>query len=1411
MWRVCRWLCVCVCVCLASVCNCQSVCPSRCLCFRTTVRCMFLSLETVPAIPQDTTILDLRFNKIKEIAPNTFKHLKSLNTLLLNNNQISRLQNGVFNGLSELRYLYLYKNKIREVESKVFQGLSKLEQLYLHFNKIEKLHPNTFTDLTKLERLFLHNNKLRHLSSGTFKGLDSLKRIRLDSNALVCDCDMMWLAHLLRDKQDSTQAAATCQFPTNMEGKPIANVSDNDFHCSKPRFTQEPTDVEVNFGGIVHFTCKAEGDPQPKIVWMRDSNEINMEDPRYSVAEDGTLKIAPMSDADLGVYECMAKSPTGEVKSRSAKMIYNKRNSKPYFLHTPQDVNADIGDSVRLDCSAAGLPSPDLLWTKDDLPVQNGGKFQISEAGTLTISRVAREDAGAYKCSAANFLGRVSSVAQLRVNVQPHFVTMPENQTVRSGSKAQLRCEADGSPEPVITWFKDGRSVVPQGRVSITSEGTLLTVEHAKESDSGLYTCLAQNQVGSAEASGELRVRGYGPRPPRLVLTPYPVNAPVASSVELPCKAEGEPLPTVAWTKDRVTLREDRNHRVFPIGSLRIYNLTVEDSGLYECIASNQYGSVSAQGTLTVEDLSGGAAPGDRYVHLAFQEAAAAVDRAINATIASLFAHNNTQRTPSVLMQLMRFPDNHSRNIIRAAEVYERTLVNIRRHIQSGLKVNLTQDFSYADILSPQQLQLVANLSGCMEHQAAVNCSDMCFHAKYRTIDGTCNNLQHPRWGSSLIGFRRLLSPIYENGFSTPIGWNKDKKYFGFPKPAARLVSTSVISTDDITPDSEITHMVMQWGQFLDHDLDHAIPSTSAESWEGIDCKKSCAYATPCFPMEVPENDPRIRNRRCIDFIRSSSVCGSGMTSVFFNTIQPREQINQLTAYIDGSQVYGFTEERAQLLRDLSSDLGLLRVGISSPAGKAMLPIAGGQEVDCRRDVTESDVGCFLAGDIRVNEQIGLTTMHTIWLREHNRVAQELRDINPHWDGHTLFYEARKIVGAEMQHITYAHWLRHVLGAKGMNMLGDYTGYNPNIDPGISNVFATAALRFGHTLINPVLRRLDSEFATIPEGDLLLGKAFFSPWRLVDEGGTDPLLRGMFMTAAKRKMPHENLNKQLTEHLFTVAHAVSLDLAAMNIQRGRDHALPPYNDYRAVCNLTVAQTFDDLRGEISNKAVRDQLQELYGHPGNIDVWVGGILEDPVDGARVGPLFRCILVDQFRRMRDGDRFWYESLATFKPEQLTQIKQASLARVLCDNGDNITRVTPDVFLLPSVQQPSLVSCRDLPAMDLRFWYECEDCDSDENELRTRRDLMNATDSRLEGLETMVQELQKSVKTLKRRIKQLTHCRDSNGTLRKEGQRWVKDACTTCDCRKEQVTCTTLVCPKLTCDRPVKKPNICCPTCE
>lgn len=933
-----------------------------------------------------------------------------------------------------------------------------------------------------------------------------------------------------------------------------------------------------------------------------------------------------------------------------------------------------------------------------------------------------------------------------------------------------------GSPQPQITWFKNDTEIRSGGRIAISEDGTLLELRNAKQSDTALYICEARNQLGYREVSANVEVVELRRRSPKFVYKPYDIEAIFGSTIEIPCKAEGDPQPGVQWRKDGSALQRNGRTRLSVNGNLYIIGVTREDQGRYECVANNEYGTESASGYVIVKEdpAPSGAGIGDKFVRIAFIEASDEVDRAINKTIDNLFNKKGPHNAEE-LFRLIRFPDAPARELARAAEVYERTLTNIRKHVARGMTMNATDEFNYKELLSPEHLDLVAQLSGCVAHRQNKNCSDMCFHSKYRTADGMCNNLQHPTWGASLTGFRRVLKPIYENGFSTPVGWDKTLKYYGFHKPSSRLVSTTLISTRKITPDDEITHMVMQWGQFLDHDLDHALPSVSSESWDGIDCKKSCDYAAPCYPMDIPPGDPRVQNRRCIDFIRTSSICGSGMTSVFFDSIQPREQINQLTSYIDASQVYGFSEELADDLRDLTNDRGLLRVGVTFPDRKPLLPYAGNQGVDCRRNLSESSTNCFVAGDIRANEQVALIAMHTLWMREHNRIANELRSINPHWDGDTIYHEARKIIGAAMQHITYAHWLPFILGEEGMGMLGKFEEYNPNLNPSISNVFATAALRFGHTLINPILHRFDNNLNPIKEGHLPLHKAFFSPWRIVEEGGIDPLLRGLYTVAAKLKKPTENLNSDLTEKLFESAHAVALDLAAMNVHRGRDHAIPGYIEFRKFCNMTEVDSFEDLRNEITDHDVIRKLRKLYGHPGNIDVFVGGILEDQVPGGKVGPLFRCLLMEQFRRLRDGDRFWYENPSTFKPEQLIQIKQYSLARVICDNADNITRISRNLFVLPE-QQGGFVACNEIPKVDLRVWTECcGSCQSPSqfntiSNARNRRHVNQefsnfddktmikhnsnelALQNRVTELEETVSNMQKTIRKLNKLIKQL-----------------------------------------------------------
>ncbi|PNJ20156.1 PXDN isoform 5 [Pongo abelii] len=1266
---------------------------------------------------------------------------------LLNNNQIKRIPSGAFEDLENLKYLYLYKNEIQSIDRQAFKGLASLEQLYLHFNQIETLDPDSFQHLPKLERL------------------------RLDSNTLHCDCEILWLADLLKTYAESgnAQAAATCEYPRRIQGRSVATITPEELNCERPRITSEPQDADVTSGNTVYFTCRAEGNPKPEIIWLRNNNELSMKtDSRLNLLDDGTLMIQNTQETDQGIYQCMAKNVAGEVKTQEVTLRYFGSPARPTFVIQPQNTEVLVGESVTLECSATGHPPPRISWTRGDrTPLPVDPRVNITPSGGLYIQNVVQEDSGEYACSATNNIDSVHATAFIIVQALPQFTVTPQNRVVIEGQTVDFQCEAKGNPPPVIAWTKGGSQLSVDRRHLVLSSGTL-RISGVALHDQGQYECQAVNIIGSQKVLAHLTVL---PRvTPVFASIPSDTTVEVGANVQLPCSSQGEPEPAITWNKDGVQVTESGKFHISPEGFLTINDVGPADAGRYECVARNTIGSASVSMVLSVNG------------------------------------------------------------------------------------------YHYNDLVSPQYLNLIANLSGCTAHRRVNNCSDMCFHQKYRTHDGTCNNLQHPMWGASLTAFERLLKSVYENGFNTPRGINPHRLYNGHALPMPRLVSTTLIGTETVTPDEQFTHMLMQWGQFLDHDLDSTVVALSqARFSDGQHCSSVCSNDPPCFSVMIPTNDSRARSgARCMFFVRSSPVCGSGMTSLLMNSVYPREQINQLTSYIDASNVYGSTEHEARSIRDLASHRGLLRQGIVQRSGKPLLPFATGPPTECMRDENESPIPCFLAGDHRANEQLGLTSMHTLWFREHNRIATELLKLNPHWDGDTIYYETRKIVGAEIQHITYQHWLPKILGEVGMRTLGEYQGYDPGINAGIFNAFATAAFRFGHTLVNPLLYRLEENFQPIAQGHLPLHKAFFSPFRIVNEGGIDPLLRGLFGVAGKMRVPSQLLNTELTERLFSMAHTVALDLAAINIQRGRDHGIPPYHDYRVYCNLSAAHTFEDLKNEIKNPEIREKLKRLYGSTLNIDLFPALMVEDLVPGSRLGPTLMCLLSTQFKRLRDGDRLWYENPGVFSPAQLTQIKQTSLARILCDDADNITRVQSDVFRV--VEFPhGYGSCDEIPRVDLRVWQDCcEDCrtrgqfnafsyhfrgrrslefsyqeDKPTKKTRPRKipsvgrhgeHLSNSTSvfsTRSDAPGTndfreFVLEMQKTITDLRTQIKKLesrlstTECVDAGGESHANNTKWKKDACTICECKDGQVTCFIEACPPATCAVPVNIPGACCPVC-
>uniref|UniRef100_A0A8C6FTZ5 Thyroid peroxidase n=1 Tax=Moschus moschiferus TaxID=68415 RepID=A0A8C6FTZ5_MOSMO len=392
-------------------------------------------------------------------------------------------------------------------------------------------------------------------------------------------------------------------------------------------------------------------------------------------------------------------------------------------------------------------------------------------------------------------------------------------------------------------------------------------------------------------------------------------------------------------------------------------------------------------------------------------------------------------------------------------------------------------------------------------------------------------------------------------------------------------------------------------------------------------------------------------------------------------------------------------------LRNWTSAEGLLRVNARHrDAGRAFLPFAPPSAPPAcapQPGAPGARAPCFLAGDGRASEVPALAALHTLWLREHNRLATALKALNAHWSADTAYQEARKVVGALHQIITLRDYIPRILGPEAFGLhVGPYRGYDPSVDPTVSNVFSTAAFRFGHATIHPLVQRLDARFQELL-GPLPLRDAFFRPWRLLEEGGVDPVIRGLLAKPAKLQVQDQLLNEELTERLFVLSDAGTLDLASINLQRGRDHGLPGYNEWRQFCGLSRLETRADLRAATANGSVADRILDLYGHPDNIDVWLGGLVESFLPGARTGPLFACLVGKQMKALRDGDRFWWEHRAVFTEAQRRELGRHSLSRVICDNT-GLTRVPRDAFRVGLWPQ-DFESCDHIPGMDLRAWRE------------------------------------------------------------------------------------------------------------
>ena len=356
-----------------------------------------------------------------------------------------------------------------------------------------------------------------------------------------------------------------------------------------------------------------------------------------------------------------------------------------------------------------------------------------------------------------------------------------------------------------------------------------------------------------------------------------------------------------------------------------------------------------------------------------------------------------------------------------------------------------------------------------------------------------------------------------------------------------------------------------------------------------------------------------------------------------------------------------------------------------------LLPFAETSEQPC-----QSRGGCFVAGDERVNENSGLVAMHTIFVREHNRIAAGLRRLNPHWSGREVFNCARKIIGGILQNIIYSEYIQTLTDIQ------EYKGYNPNVNPTISNAFSAAAYRFGHSEVPNLYAHLDAGFNDVID-PVPLQNLFFNN-RLIFQRGIEPISFGFL--GNQTETTDRAFAFGLTRRLFVPPGKNILeDLMAINIQRGRDHGLPSYWHFRQFCKLgPQSKSFSaySLKKDLPDQATRDKLESLYTRLDLVDLFPGAIAEKRVPGKAVGRTFGCIIKDQFERLRDGDRFYYEKKGVFKPSELRAIKKVTMSRVMCNNLNGIVSIQRNAFISTKRQAPR-VSCDSIPKLDITPWKE------------------------------------------------------------------------------------------------------------
>ncbi|CAI5451438.1 unnamed protein product [Caenorhabditis angaria] len=567
------------------------------------------------------------------------------------------------------------------------------------------------------------------------------------------------------------------------------------------------------------------------------------------------------------------------------------------------------------------------------------------------------------------------------------------------------------------------------------------------------------------------------------------------------------------------------------------------------------------------------------------------------------------------------------------------------------------------------------------------SCSDN-FHRTTRSISGICNNVKNRKWGNSETGMRRLLGAVsYSDGLNTI----RTRGVNGKLLPSAREISNKIFqASNENATSKQYNHLLMQMGQFLAHDLIF-MPSSTARSYGGgslncSSCDSPKTVSPNCAPIPVPSDDPYFKIG-CIRLTRAlNGQTGFGI----------RQQIDQNTHFIDLSAVYGSEDCEAVTVREYK-DGRLLEFRYAN----YVLPPQNVRDENCQ---SRSPFHCFTCGDFRNSLHPALIPIHTVFIKQHNRLAQMIKNSRSGLTDEQIFQLARRIMIAQWQHFVYSEYLPNILSLairKKYDLVeldnGFYKGYKQTRDPSLTNEFTGAAFRFGHSQARDRFQRINNKGQS--QGDYKLGNDIFYADQnyLAGNGGWEAILIGMIKSEAMEVDRY--ISHSMRNEIFRIRQkeGTGVDLAAVNVMRGRDIGLLPYTSYRKFAGLSAVKSWDGLSQEFTKENI-DALKKVYDSYDDIDLYAAILSEKHMGESIVGPTAANIIAETFEGLKVGDRFYYENEGIFTNAQLAEIRKSKLSKIICQNTDGLKTINRDIFSLSSQS----VNCDQLADININVFF-------------------------------------------------------------------------------------------------------------